>query len=96
MSKESAWRRGSRGTPLVVAIAGFALAAGAVFVFSFARKALERLTTLRVKPPPGEASPGKESGANGAPNKATRREADGSEADAIGRAENEGLHPDRW
>jgi len=82
--------------PLVVTIAGFALAVGAVFVLSFARKALERLTTLRVKPPPGEASPGKKSGTNGAPSEATRREADMSEADALGRAENEGMHPDRW
>jgi hypothetical protein len=45
--------RGSRGMRRVAAIAGLTLAAGAVFVLSFARKALEGLTTLRVKAPPG-------------------------------------------
>jgi hypothetical protein len=81
--------------PFVVMIVGFALAAGTLFALSFARKALEGLTTLRVKPSPGSASSVKQNDPNRAPTESTRRARDGSEADALGGAENEGMHPGR-
>jgi hypothetical protein len=79
-------RRPTR-VPLVAAIAGLALAVGAVFALPPARKAWAR-RTLRAQPPSGEASLGIGMGGNGVHAEA--------ETDALGRAENEGMHPGRW
>jgi hypothetical protein len=90
-------RRPTR-VPLVAAIAGLALAVGAVFALPRVRKAWAR-RTLRAQPPSagaspaaprpsGEASLGIGTGGNGVHAEA--------ETDALGRAENEGMHPGRW
>jgi hypothetical protein len=76
--------------PFVSAFAGLALAAGAVFALPRAREAWARLW-LRGKAPPNEGSLGKGTGANG-----VAAAAEGPEADELGRAENEGMHPGRW
>jgi hypothetical protein len=88
-------RRRSRGVPFVAAIAGFALAAGVLLAFSYAREALASVR-LRVKPPSGARSAGKGTRANGVPTEATPGAMEGFEADELGRAENEGMHPGRW
>ncbi len=80
------------GTSKIAAVAGFALTVGAAFALvPFIRKAWARLM-LRAKPPSDEASPGKGTGANGAPAEDTQRAKEGSEAAELGRAENEGMH----
>jgi hypothetical protein len=83
--------------PFVAAIAGLALAVGAVFALPRAREAWARLR-LRGKAPPNEGSLGKGTGANGAAaaEEGARRAMEGIEADELGRAENEGMHPGRW
>jgi hypothetical protein len=88
-------RRRSRGVPLVAAIAGLALAAGAVYALSLARRALAGLA-LRPKPPSGATSQEKRSGANGTPVEAPPHTMEGAEAEELGRAENEGMHPGLW
>ena len=89
-----------------VAIAGFALVAGAVFVLSFARKALTDFSRRAKSPSTGEARPaarssgatsaGKPTSTKGTPEDVPHRALDGSEADELERAENEGMYPSRW
>jgi hypothetical protein len=70
--------------PVVAILAGLVIAVGAVFpLVPFARRALGRFTTLRVKPLPGETSLEK-TPTNGASGHAP-------ELDDVGRAENEGM-----
>jgi hypothetical protein len=83
--------------PFVAALSGLALAVGAVFALPRAREAWARLW-LRSQAPPNERSLGNGAGANGAAAAAegARRATEGPEADELGRAENEGMHPGRW
>jgi hypothetical protein len=89
-----------------VAIAGFALVAGAVFMLSFARKALSGFARRAKSPsmgrdrPParssGAASAGRWTSTKGVPEDAAHRAMERSEADELERAENEGMYPSRW
>jgi hypothetical protein len=97
--------RQSTGGPYV-AIAGFALVAGAVFALSLARKALSGLarrakspSTGKDRPPArssGATSAGKWTSTKGAPEDAAHRAMERSQADELERAENEGMYPSRW
>jgi hypothetical protein len=89
-----------------VAIAGFAVVAGAVFMLSFARKALsgfprraKSLSMGRDRPPArssGAASAGRWTSTKGVSEDAAHGAMEGSEADELERAENEGMYPSRW
>ena len=86
-------KRRPEAIPVVAIIAGLVIAVGAVFpLVPFARRALGRFTTLRVKPLPGEASLEKTTPTNGASGHAGVAKAiEAPEVDDLGRAENEGM-----
>jgi len=94
MSKDSTSKLVAGGRRALVRLG---LAVGAVFALPRAHKAWARLT-LRAKPPSGEASVGNGTGGNGVPveAEAAQRAMEGPEMDALGRAENEGMHRGRW
>jgi hypothetical protein len=85
--------RRSTGGPYV-AIAGFALVAGAVFVLSLARKALTGLAPRAKSPSTGKDRPLARS--SGAPEDAAHGAMERSQANDLERAENEGMYPSRW